>query len=141
MLSFTRRLPDAELEVMQAIWDCEPPVSRADIVMGVEDRVILAPALMRLYRMYTARAPRRIVRDGCVKAAVQTLRRRLREGVRLLHPPPRNMNRPAKHNQTLRPLLLQAIRHCRKRGSILNPAQMPIANPNHWREASLSRKR
>lgn len=26
-----RRLPDAELEVMQAIWACEPPVSRADI--------------------------------------------------------------------------------------------------------------
>ena len=25
------RLPEAELEVMQAIWDCEPPVSRADI--------------------------------------------------------------------------------------------------------------
>ena len=26
-----RRLPDAELEVMQAIWACEPPVSRTDI--------------------------------------------------------------------------------------------------------------
>lgn len=26
-----RRLPDAELEVMQAIWDCSPPVSRAEI--------------------------------------------------------------------------------------------------------------
>lgn len=26
-----RRLPDAELEIMQAIWDCTPPVSRADI--------------------------------------------------------------------------------------------------------------
>lgn len=26
-----RRLPDAELDVMQAIWACEPPVSRADI--------------------------------------------------------------------------------------------------------------
>ncbi len=26
-----RRLPDTELEVMQAIWDCVPPVSRADI--------------------------------------------------------------------------------------------------------------
>ena len=26
-----RRLPDAELEVMQAIWACEPPVARADI--------------------------------------------------------------------------------------------------------------
>lgn len=26
-----RRLPDAELEVMQAIWACNPPVIRADI--------------------------------------------------------------------------------------------------------------
>jgi len=26
-----RRLPDAELEVMQAVWACESPVSRADI--------------------------------------------------------------------------------------------------------------
>lgn len=26
-----RRLPDSELEVMQAIWDCDPPVLRADI--------------------------------------------------------------------------------------------------------------
>lgn len=26
-----RRLPDAELEVMQAVWACEPPVARADI--------------------------------------------------------------------------------------------------------------
>ena len=26
-----RRLPDAELEVMQAIWACEPPVARTDI--------------------------------------------------------------------------------------------------------------
>ena len=26
-----KRLPDSELEVMQAIWSCTPPVSRADI--------------------------------------------------------------------------------------------------------------
>ena len=26
-----RRLPDTELEVMQAIWDCTPPVSKSDI--------------------------------------------------------------------------------------------------------------
>ena len=26
-----RRLPDAELEVMQAVWGCEPPVARAEI--------------------------------------------------------------------------------------------------------------
>ena len=26
-----RRLPDAELEVMQALWSCTPPASRSDI--------------------------------------------------------------------------------------------------------------
>ena len=31
MESAIRRLPDAELEVMQAIWACEPPVARTDI--------------------------------------------------------------------------------------------------------------
>lgn len=31
MSSSIRRLPDAELEVMQAIWACKPPVSRAEI--------------------------------------------------------------------------------------------------------------
>ncbi len=31
MKSTIKRLPDAELEVMQAIWDCEPPVARTDI--------------------------------------------------------------------------------------------------------------
>ena len=32
-----RRLPDAELEVMQAIWECEEPVSRADIYVILKD--------------------------------------------------------------------------------------------------------
>ena len=31
MIDHMRRLPDAELEVMQAIWACESPVVRADI--------------------------------------------------------------------------------------------------------------
>ena len=31
MIKNIRRLPDAELEVMQAIWACEPPVSRNSI--------------------------------------------------------------------------------------------------------------
>lgn len=31
MKATVRRLPDAELEVMQAVWACEPPASRADI--------------------------------------------------------------------------------------------------------------
>lgn len=37
-----RRLPDAELEVMQAVWDCEPPVSRADIEKIINERHPLA---------------------------------------------------------------------------------------------------
>ena len=31
MKTTMRHLPDAELEVMQAIWACEPPVARTDI--------------------------------------------------------------------------------------------------------------
>lgn len=32
-----RRLPDAELEVMQALWACEPPAARADISERLQD--------------------------------------------------------------------------------------------------------
>lgn len=32
-----RRLPDSELEVMQAVWSCTPPVSRADIETCLAD--------------------------------------------------------------------------------------------------------
>lgn len=31
-----RRLPDAELEVMQAVWACTPPVSRPDIERRIQ---------------------------------------------------------------------------------------------------------
>ena len=31
MKDAVRRLPDAELEVMQAVWACKPPVARADV--------------------------------------------------------------------------------------------------------------
>ena len=31
MKTAIRRLPDAELEVMQAVWACEPPAARGDI--------------------------------------------------------------------------------------------------------------
>jgi BlaI family penicillinase repressor len=31
------RLPDAELEVMQAVWACEPPAARADISAILQD--------------------------------------------------------------------------------------------------------
>lgn len=38
-----RRLPDSELELMQAIWQCEPPVSRADLEARLPDDRKLAP--------------------------------------------------------------------------------------------------
>lgn len=34
-MSQLRRLPDTELEVMQVIWDCTPPVSVSDIIDNV----------------------------------------------------------------------------------------------------------
>lgn len=37
MRNTIRRLPDSELEVMQAIWSCEPPVSRADLEQKLAD--------------------------------------------------------------------------------------------------------
>lgn len=38
-----RRLPDSELEVMQIIWQKEPPVSRTDIESAMKDSHQLAP--------------------------------------------------------------------------------------------------
>ena len=37
MRDTTRRLPDGELEVMQAIWSCTPPVSRTGIDAQLRD--------------------------------------------------------------------------------------------------------
>ena len=42
MKTGTRRLPDAELRVMQALWDAEPPVSRADVERMINKRRPLA---------------------------------------------------------------------------------------------------
>ena len=32
-----KRLPDSELEVMQALWDCQPPVQRVEIVTKMQE--------------------------------------------------------------------------------------------------------
>ena len=37
------RLPDSELELMQAIWQCEPPVSRSDLEGRLSKERHLAP--------------------------------------------------------------------------------------------------
>ena len=41
-----RRLPDAELEVMQAVWACEAPVARADIDAKLKDTHPMAPTTL-----------------------------------------------------------------------------------------------
>lgn len=41
-----RRLPDTELEVMQAVWACRPPVSRQDIARLLEESHPMAPTTL-----------------------------------------------------------------------------------------------
>lgn len=41
-----RRLPDAELEVMKAVWDCEPPVSRSELEHILKDSHPMAPTTL-----------------------------------------------------------------------------------------------
>ncbi|MGI6256174.1 MAG: BlaI/MecI/CopY family transcriptional regulator [Acutalibacter sp.] len=46
MCSSIRRLPDAELEVMQAVWACTPPAVRADINKQLQDTHPMAPTTL-----------------------------------------------------------------------------------------------
>lgn len=42
-----RRLPDAELEVMQALWQCKPPATRTDVAAALhQDRPMAATTLL-----------------------------------------------------------------------------------------------
>ncbi len=41
-----RKLPDAELEVMQAVWECTPPVSRTDIEAILQESHPMAPTTL-----------------------------------------------------------------------------------------------
>ena len=60
-----RRLPDAELEVMQAIWSCEEPVSRADIDGILKDTHPMAPTtLLTLLTRLSEKGFVRIEKEG-----------------------------------------------------------------------------
>ena len=61
MSSTIRRLPDAELEVMQAIWACTPPVARTEIETILKQthpmaQTTLLTLLTRNYGKLTAKA-------------------------------------------------------------------------------------
>ena len=60
-----RRLPDAELEVMQAIWECEEPVSRADIDVILKDTHPMAlTTLLTLLTRLSEKGFVRIEKEG-----------------------------------------------------------------------------
>ena len=46
MNTMKKRLPDAELEVMQAVWACEVPVARAEIEEILKDSHPMAPTTL-----------------------------------------------------------------------------------------------
>lgn len=65
MKTVIRRLPDAELEVMQAIWACEPPVARADINEILKDTHPMAlTTLLTLLTRLSEKGFIRIQKDG-----------------------------------------------------------------------------
>ena len=65
MNSSVRKLPDAELEVMQAVWDCEPPVFRAAIEELLKDSHPMAlTTLLTLLTRLSERGFLRIEKEG-----------------------------------------------------------------------------
>ena len=64
-----RKLPDAELEVMQAIWACDAPVSRADIDEILKE--IHPMALTTLLTLLTRLAEKEFIRIEKVSRSAQ----------------------------------------------------------------------
>lgn len=60
-----RRLPDSELEVMQAVWRCKPPVSRREIEALLLPEHPMAPTtLLTLLTRLSEKGFLRIGKDG-----------------------------------------------------------------------------
>lgn len=60
-----RRLPDSELEVMQAIWSCEPPVARAEISEILKDsRPMALTTLLTLLTRLSEKGFIKIKKEG-----------------------------------------------------------------------------
>lgn len=64
-MAFDRRLPDLELEVMQAVWDLEPPVYRADVETLMRRRHPMAvTTLLTLLTRLAEKGYLKIEKDG-----------------------------------------------------------------------------
>jgi len=60
-----RRLPDAELEVMQALWACEPPAARADVERALgEGRGMAMTTLLTLLTRLGEKGFLRVEKQG-----------------------------------------------------------------------------
>ena len=60
-----RRLPDAELEVMQAVWACTPPVARADMEILLKDtRPMATTTLLTLLTRLAEKGFLKIEKEG-----------------------------------------------------------------------------
>ena len=65
MKSELRRLPDSELEVMQVLWDKEPPVKRAEVEAAMRDRRPMAQTtLLTLLSRLSEKGFLRIEKQG-----------------------------------------------------------------------------
>ena len=60
-----KRLPDAELSVMQAVWACEPPVARGEIEAILKESHPMAPTtLLTLLSRLSEKGYLRIEKEG-----------------------------------------------------------------------------
>ena len=60
-----RRLPDSELEVMQALWQCEPPAARSDVAAALpQDHPMAATTLLTLLTRLGEKGFVRIGKEG-----------------------------------------------------------------------------
>ena len=66
-----KRLPDSELDVMQAVWSCTPPVSRADIEKCLADSYPIAQTtLLTLLARLTEKGFLSAEKDGQKKVFI-----------------------------------------------------------------------
>lgn len=59
-----RRLPDSELEVMQALWELEPPICRAAVEEKLAQRRLAVTTLLTLLTRLADKGFVRIEKDG-----------------------------------------------------------------------------
>lgn len=72
-----RRLPDAELDVMNAVWECDPPAARADIEKILDrSRPMAATTILTQLTRLTEKGFLRLEKQGRVNCYTPLISRR-----------------------------------------------------------------